>query len=98
LQHVIYRDSGQVTVLYSKHMILYTWDEPLGVRKLFWKPYTGVDKPVEVLAAKVYILCMLHHIYNNLWLISCRFLYVLTRARVEVVFIPLKSTYNLKFL
>ena len=70
---MIYRDSGQVTVLYSKHMILYTWDEPLGVRKLFWKPYTGVDKPVEVLADKVYILYMLHQIYNNLWLIFLSF-------------------------
>ncbi|KAL9969256.1 hypothetical protein ACROYT_G021452 [Oculina patagonica] len=41
------KDSGQVTVLDSKQMILYTWDDPLGVRKLLWKPYTGIDKPIE---------------------------------------------------
>lgn len=53
LEPLICRDMGQVTVLYSKQMILYTWDDPQGVRKLFWKPYTGIDKPVEVPVDKV---------------------------------------------
>ena len=51
--HVIYRDSGQVIVLNSKEMILYTWDDPQGDRKLLWKAYTGVDKPVDVPVDKV---------------------------------------------
>ncbi|XP_068698299.1 intermembrane lipid transfer protein VPS13C-like isoform X1 [Montipora foliosa] len=42
------KDNGQVTVLNSQHMILYTWDDPHGDRKLLWKPYTGRDKPIEV--------------------------------------------------
>lgn len=50
---MICRDCGQVTVLDSKQMILYTWDDPQGVRKLFWKPYTGIDKPTEVPVDKV---------------------------------------------
>lgn len=40
-------------VLNSKEMILYTWDDPQGDRRLLWKPYTGVDKPVEVPVDKV---------------------------------------------
>ena len=47
------RDSGQVTVLDSKQMILYTWDDPRGVRKLLWKPYRGIDKPIEAPVDKV---------------------------------------------
>lgn len=47
------RDVGQVTVLYSKQMILYTWDDPQGVRKLLWKSYTGKDKPIEAPVDKV---------------------------------------------
>ena len=47
------RDVGQVTVLYSKQMILYTWDDPQGVRKLLWKPYKGKDKPIEAPVDKV---------------------------------------------
>jgi len=53
---IICRDSGQVTLLDSKKMILYTWDEPRGVRKLFWKPYMGMDKPVEIPVDKVKLL------------------------------------------
>ena len=53
MEHVIYRDSGQVTVLDPKQMILYSWDDPLGVRKLFWKPYTGLGKPMEATVDKV---------------------------------------------
>lgn len=36
-----------MTLLDSKQMILYTWDDPLGVRKLLWKPLKGLDKPIE---------------------------------------------------
>lgn len=36
-----------MTLLDSKQMILYTWDDPLGVRKLLWKPFKGLDKPIE---------------------------------------------------
>lgn len=50
---MICRDSGQVTLLDSKKMILYTWDDPRGVRKLFWKPYMAIDKPVEIPVDKV---------------------------------------------
>ena len=53
MDHVIFRDSGQVTVLDAKQMILYSWDDPQGVRKLLWKPYTGIDKPVEAPVDKV---------------------------------------------
>ena len=50
---MVFRDSGQVTLLDSKKMILYTWDDPRGVRKLFWKPYMGMDKPIEIPVDKV---------------------------------------------
>ena len=50
---MISRDSGQITLLDSKKMILYTWDDPQGARKLFWKPYMGIDKPTEIPVDKV---------------------------------------------
>ena len=53
LVHLICRDCGQVTGLDSKQMILYTWDDPQGPRKLFRKPYTGIEKPIEVPVDKV---------------------------------------------
>lgn len=64
------RDSGQVTLLDSKKMILYTWDHPRGVRKLFWKPYMGIDKPTEIPVDKVkkcedIYLLILFSVYGN---------------------------------
>ena len=40
-------------------MILYTWDDPQGVRKLLWKPYKGIDKPIEAHVDKVKSLAKL---------------------------------------
>lgn len=53
----VVRNVGQVTVLPPAESVLYTWDNPNGPRRIEWKPFNGVEDPMEIVTDKV---CKVH--------------------------------------